>query len=360
MRRYDIVSRILLILSIIDFALAAPVPVQEKRQARVDVVHIPRNVITLLWKRGDEELAKLAEGYFKPLGESFDSSEAHTSSSPAPLGPDHDSTNEEQVLAPNPPSSTANLNLLKEPSSPSSTASYGDALSDHGGWQDANDELDGSTYTSLLTDYGSVHELKDPPPPGPASPKEFAQAHEPQVGHVQQPSTRPSDPGPSNPGLSNSGLSNPTPPADSDFDWDFWTNLEDSPRPAPPVHAESDFRTLFDLPLKAWVWPFSKPWASKNLKPDPVQKPNRRPLMPALLRIGSWKGPDKEVAPGPPPSPALANPELNLDHQSLSTNSQPVDLQAAIYGAKGKTKELRPISGTAKNVGNAASDGVAA
>ncbi|KAI0280942.1 hypothetical protein BGY98DRAFT_283580 [Russula aff. rugulosa BPL654] len=69
MRRYDIVFGILLILSSIYFALAAPVLVQEKRQARVDVVHIPRDVIAVLWKRGDEELAKLAEGYFKPLGE---------------------------------------------------------------------------------------------------------------------------------------------------------------------------------------------------------------------------------------------------------------------------------------------------
>ncbi|KAN0123263.1 hypothetical protein V8E52_003216 [Russula decolorans] len=59
MRRYDIVSGILLILSIIDFALAAPVLVQEKRQASVDVVHIPKDVITVLGKRGSEEVEKL-------------------------------------------------------------------------------------------------------------------------------------------------------------------------------------------------------------------------------------------------------------------------------------------------------------
>ena len=41
------------ILSIIDFALAAPVLVQEKRQACVDVVHIPKDVISVLGKRGD-------------------------------------------------------------------------------------------------------------------------------------------------------------------------------------------------------------------------------------------------------------------------------------------------------------------
>jgi hypothetical protein len=64
MRRYDIVSAIFLILSIIDFALAAPVLVQEKRQACVDVVHRPKDVITVLGKRGDEELEKLVEDYF--------------------------------------------------------------------------------------------------------------------------------------------------------------------------------------------------------------------------------------------------------------------------------------------------------
>jgi hypothetical protein len=63
MRRYDIVSGILLILSIIDFAIAAPISVQEKRQTCVDVVNIPKDVITVLGKRGEEDLAKLAEEF---------------------------------------------------------------------------------------------------------------------------------------------------------------------------------------------------------------------------------------------------------------------------------------------------------
>ena len=50
MRRYDIVSLIPLILIIITFALAAPVQVQEKRQA-------PEDVITVLGKQTlDEDL----------------------------------------------------------------------------------------------------------------------------------------------------------------------------------------------------------------------------------------------------------------------------------------------------------------
>jgi hypothetical protein len=61
MRRYNIVRLILLILSTINFALTAPVQVPEKCQACVDVVHVPKDVVTVLGKQGDdlEKLAKL-------------------------------------------------------------------------------------------------------------------------------------------------------------------------------------------------------------------------------------------------------------------------------------------------------------
>jgi hypothetical protein len=55
MRRYNIISRILLILTVITFALAAPVLVQEKRQACGDKVHVPEDVITVLGKRTREQ-----------------------------------------------------------------------------------------------------------------------------------------------------------------------------------------------------------------------------------------------------------------------------------------------------------------
>lgn len=80
---------------------------------------------------------------------------------------------------------------------------------------------------------------------------------------------------------------------------------------------------------------------------------------PAPLRIRPTKveppeETEKEVAPGPPPTPELADPELNSDPQSLSADPQPVDLLHAIYAAKGKAKQSRRISGTARDVGNAA------
>ena len=55
MRRYYIISRVLLILPIIDFAVAAPTLVQEKRRAGVNAVHlVPGDAITMLGKRGGE------------------------------------------------------------------------------------------------------------------------------------------------------------------------------------------------------------------------------------------------------------------------------------------------------------------
>jgi hypothetical protein len=87
MRRYDIVSGILLILSVIDFALAAPLLVQENHQACVDVVHIPKDVITVLGKRGDEELEKLLEEERPFFAKPESSSATRPSSSSPPSGP---------------------------------------------------------------------------------------------------------------------------------------------------------------------------------------------------------------------------------------------------------------------------------
>ena len=126
MRRYDIVFGILLILSIIDFALAAPVLVQEKRQAGVGALHIAKDVITVLGKRGDEELEKLAAEYIKTLEKPIDASGAHASSSSAPPGPVHGSTTDSDVVqapVPNSASSTANPDpLIGSPGSSAAAA----------------------------------------------------------------------------------------------------------------------------------------------------------------------------------------------------------------------------------------------
>jgi hypothetical protein len=123
MRWCNIVSGILLILSIIDFALAAPilVQVQEKCQACVDVVHIPKDAITVLGKRGDEWLEKFVDDYFKKTENSVGSSGSASSGS-APSELDHGSTNVVQAPASNSALSIANPDPLIESSGPSSAA----------------------------------------------------------------------------------------------------------------------------------------------------------------------------------------------------------------------------------------------
>jgi hypothetical protein len=132
MRWYDIVFGILLIISITDFALAAPVPVQEKLQTRVDVVHMPKDVITVLGKRVNEDSLKMAAEYFKTMLKPAESSDAHASSSLAPPpGQDHGSTDVVQAAAPpKQASSAANPDPLGGPSNPLSTAPESGSLED--------------------------------------------------------------------------------------------------------------------------------------------------------------------------------------------------------------------------------------
>ena len=130
MRLYDIVSGVILILSIIDFAPAAPVPVQEKRQACVDMVHIPRDVIAVLGERGDEELEKLLTKVLTNTEKPVESSGAHAPPSSASPGPDDGSRNVVQAPAQNPASLTTNLDPLMEPSGPPSTEAI------QGSWED--------------------------------------------------------------------------------------------------------------------------------------------------------------------------------------------------------------------------------
>ena len=118
MRRYDVISGAIFILSIVVFALAAPVLVQEKRQAYVD---IPKDVISVLGKRGDT-VGDLLGGFNKAVEEQAEWSKAHASSSSVPSGPDHGSTSVVQAPPPNPGSSTASSNSLMEPSGLSAAA----------------------------------------------------------------------------------------------------------------------------------------------------------------------------------------------------------------------------------------------
>ncbi|KAF8502863.1 hypothetical protein F5888DRAFT_1667675 [Russula emetica] len=94
MLRYCIVSGITLILLIIDFAIAAPVLVQEKRQVGVNLVQMPEDAITMLRKRGDD-FNKIFLVYEDHFAKPEESSAARPSSSSPPSEPDHGWTNVE-------------------------------------------------------------------------------------------------------------------------------------------------------------------------------------------------------------------------------------------------------------------------
>jgi hypothetical protein len=215
MRRYYMVFGILLILPIIDFAVGAPVPAQEKLQAGVDVAH-PGDAITMMGKRGDPfedlylMLVSRPSKSWQPSMPSGGWTKLKQPLSPIP---------EEPPLEPNPASSPAN----SEPSSPSTTASMEEFMSD--GWWDGEEGLvydptssDGSDNEMTAADAPQPNtnprpsedpnsdrndrtNLEGPPPPKrpkPSTSKEFGQAQENEVAPVQ-PNPGPSDPGPSNP-----------------------------------------------------------------------------------------------------------------------------------------------------------------
>ena len=85
-----ILSEILLILPTIDFDVAAPVLIQEKSQAGVDVVHLYEDVMTMLGKRADELDELLYELFGDPeshlLAKPEESSATRPSSSSQPSG----------------------------------------------------------------------------------------------------------------------------------------------------------------------------------------------------------------------------------------------------------------------------------
>ena len=323
MRRYDIVSGILLILSVINFVLAAPVLVQEKRQTSVDEVHTRRDMLTMLGKRMDDdfgEFSQLLDGYFRPwkkpaassssapLGPDHGStnavqapvsdpapSDTHVSSSSAALGPDHGLTNVVLAPAPSLASPTANpIPLIDLSSSESSPTASSDLSNSKNKWlfetqvghmidfsQPPTRKIpnrkkrplivldpDPDPKPDFVSDFWKAYMNR--PRPGSASPKEIDRTSEYQAGHVQQ----------SDPGLSR----------DSGF------SLNSLHVPASVVHPPS---------MNAW--------------------------------LPTW--PENEAV---TPSESSPNP------------TQPVDSQAAVNAAKGKAKESRHISGTTGDVGNAA------
>jgi hypothetical protein len=152
MRQHGIIFGILLLLSIIDFALAAPIPVQEDLQPRVDV---PRDVVNVVEKRADDELIEKLSAYF----EKWANPPASSSSLAPQPGPEHESTSDRQTSSSPPP----------EPEH----GSTGDAQAPSSPPLGPEHELTSDAQTSSSPPPGLEHEstsdaqAPSSPPPGP-------------------------------------------------------------------------------------------------------------------------------------------------------------------------------------------------
>jgi hypothetical protein len=295
MRRYYIVSGILLILPIIDFALAAPVLVQENRQAGVDVVHISEDAITILGKRGnelDEVWLKYLNHFENHFAKLEEPSAARPSSSSPPSGPDRAWTDFERPLP-------------SIPAAPSPVSSPDRALPNAGSSTESGHEL-----------------IKWDDSPGPSSPASSTMS-------------------------------------DADFEL---VGAHAPPNPWPSTEFDHEV-TGVHTPLSSPVFPtwfltdhgFMGPHAPQpNLGPDSdhrlvVEEPPSRPASPTEFDADHGY---QEVHP-PPPSPGSAS-STNSGRRSMGAESQLENLQAVSDALKGNAKESRRISGTARDVLNAA------
>ena len=321
MRRYATIFGILLILSIIDFALAAPVLVQEKRRSYVDVVDMPHDVVTVLGKRMEAELENVVLDYFKTPGKPVESPDAHASLSSAPPGL-------------NPESSTANTGLLMEQPRPSTASSV------TGVWGDAPEESSGRWSQS----YEGDHDLHDVPldPPVSEVPLKLTQGPFPKLTESSLPST--------------------------EFDRDGWMNLLNNPPPRPASLTESDLDSHDSL--STGEFPPANPRLTTKLDSDPNLMAAYPPssYSPASTEVD--KGLD--LNPSSPGASSSAEDHSDLHPGSVSYAPSPVagssavpeieevppespdSIQAARYAAKGKAVDSRSISGTARYVGDAA------
>jgi hypothetical protein len=173
MRQYNIVPLIILILSIINFALATPVLIPEGEKVYADVGHVPKDVITVLGKRGDElELEKLAKLFDKldrwwgDLEEPEDpgsSSAVHPPSSSAPLESGQGSTQVQEPPA-NPASSTESHrdpeSLVPHPST-SSTAPSSESDSEPGSESDSESDSESMPSLESASDWDPDSETMD-------------------------------------------------------------------------------------------------------------------------------------------------------------------------------------------------------
>ena len=303
MRRYDVVSGILLVLCIIDFALAAPVPVQEKRRSHVNAVHAPKDVIAVFGKRVDEELGKLgklAEEHFETSEKPAEPLDAPASPIPTPPGsePGHATPDNVKASEPNPASSPAHPDTLVHPN-PTPTS-----------------QLEaGATESEIEFMYGSDAETSSP---------DLGSDHGLTLGNVPQLNTN----------------KRPLTGQDEPFPWEHWMGVINGPNWKRPKLASSDASPISIPP--GFKPGHATPNNAKASEPNSASPPAHsdtlvHPLNPtpmSQLEAGATEseiefmyGSDAEISPSDPGSDhglTLGNvPQLNTNKRPLTGQDEP-------------------------------------
>ena len=377
MRRHNIIFGIFLILSTFAFALAAPVLVQEKRN-----VHIPKDKITVLGKRGgkEEDLQELMDGldrHFMLSPKQAESSDIHALSSSAPAGPSHGSMDD--VQAPD-----KNRRPSLDPNSPS----FFPSQPEHPKLQSSNElgQVNEDQVAHMQRPNPSPYNTRLPTQPGPAywvvtAPSRYLGWQE---RHVQQPNsgTWP-NPGTWNPGHYDPRL--PTQPgygvatAPSPGVW--WLNAHvQRPNPRPwntgppnPTRPTGPGYMVATAPSQNSRWPnaldferyrYDAVYPTKDQAPGPsnpslltghghgaVAASSPDPRLPDVLDFerhlygANYRAEDKAPGPSNPSLPtgpehgavAAPSPDIRLPNVAEFEGY----LYGANYPAKDKTKESR-------------------
>jgi hypothetical protein len=299
MPRYHIIFGILLILPIIDIAVAAPVLVQEKLKAGADVLHIREDAITMLGKRGDEideVLLKTVEKYGSQSPTKPESSSAASLRWPSSQA--DGSTVLKNPLTPIPEEPSP------APSSPLTMAS----MESHAYLEEQGDDWWRRPPKFADLDWNDWTNLEDPATPTSASPKEFGEVHGDQVKHVQRPDQ----------------LSSTV--SESDVDWNGRQPLEKRPKLA----SSSEFGQADENQLQHLPRPSQPPLTASNADwngPSPTKK---RPMPTSSNEFGQADENQLQHLPRPSQPPLTAS---NADWNGPSpTKKRPMPTSSNEYG----------------------------
>ena len=175
-----IISGILLVVPIVDIALAAPVLVQEKRQPCVGMADIPEYSVTVLGKRvGMWPINPWLPVIDKSLIKSEEPSVADGLSTLDPSEPGHVSMSVMNAPAPNPGPSTESTHFLTGMNTPLSTPVHPEYFNPDNQLLGTHASRPNTGTPNPSTEFNSAHMLVEEEPPSPikGSSKKFGSAY---------------------------------------------------------------------------------------------------------------------------------------------------------------------------------------